>query len=61
MKKIASMASLLSVAVIAVTLSGCIVTPPSVRPAYVAPAGVVYVAPSYPQPAVGYVWAYHPH
>ncbi|MBB3213542.1 hypothetical protein FHW67_002840 [Herbaspirillum sp. Sphag1AN] len=61
MNRIFSMASLLSGAVIAVTLSGCVVTPPTVRPAYVAPPGVVYVAPSYPQPAVGYVWAYHPH
>ena len=29
-------------------------------PVYSAPAGVTYVAPGYPLPAPGYVWAYHP-
>jgi hypothetical protein len=33
------------------------VAPP---PGVVVPAGVVYAAPSYPAPAVGFVWAYHP-
>ncbi|AMO99157.1 hypothetical protein CAter282_1263 [Collimonas arenae] len=35
--------------------------PPVVRPAYVAPPGVVYVEPTYAIPGPGYVWAYHPH
>ena len=26
----------------------------------VVPPGVVYVAPTYPAPAVGFVWSYHP-
>jgi len=59
MNKIAGLTSLLAAAVLAASLSGCIVAP--VRPAYVAPPGVVYVEPTYAQPAVGYVWAYHPH
>jgi hypothetical protein len=42
--------------VIATTLTGCIVAPPRV---YV-PAAPVYVAPAYPVPAPGYVWAHHP-
>ena len=45
-------------------LCGCVVAPPVVRPVvrpvYVAPAGVVYVEPTYVVPAPGYVWAYHP-
>ncbi len=48
---------LLPVALLASACSGCIVAP--VRPAYVAPAGVVYVAPTYVSPGPGYVWAYH--
>jgi hypothetical protein len=47
-----------------VVLSGCVVQPAVVRPVYPVgygpPSGVVYVAPAYPQPAIGYVWAYHP-
>ncbi len=35
--------------------SGCVVAPLP----YGAPAGVVYVAPTYPMPAPGYVWEYH--
>ena len=38
-------------------LTGCIVAP--VGPAYDAPPGVVYVAPTYAIPAPGYVWGYH--
>ena len=46
----------------AVALAGCIVAPPRVIvPVGVAvPPGVVYVSPSYPVPAPGYVWAHHP-
>ncbi len=46
-------------------LSGCVVTPPAVRPAYVAqpayvaPPGVVYVQPTYAAPGPGWVWEYH--
>jgi len=42
---------------IAGAFSGCVVAP--VAPAYSAPAGVVYVAPTYAVPGPGYVWAYH--
>lgn len=44
----------------ALTLSGCVVAP--AHPGgygYSAPAGVVYVAPTYAMPAVGYAWQYH--
>ena len=44
-------------ALVAVALSGCIVAP--VRPVYAAPAGVVYVGPTYASPGPGYAWAYH--
>ncbi len=59
-------AGLLSVATVVVAVSGCVVTPPSVRPAYVEPAyvappGVVYVQPTYASPGPGYVWEYHAH
>jgi hypothetical protein len=50
-----------SAALLALSLSGCIVTPPSVRPAYVSPPGVVYVEPTYASPGPGYAWEYHPH
>ena len=49
--------SLIPIALVAVLLTGCIVAP--VQPAYAAPAGVVYVAPTYAIPAPGFVWAYH--
>ena len=49
----------LSVAVAA--LSGCVVTPAPYAGEYVAPPGVVYVAPTYASPGVGWVWMYHPH
>lgn len=37
-------------------LAGCVVAP--VVPAYGSPAGVAYVAPTYPIPGPGYRWAY---
>ena len=37
--------------------SPVVVAPP---PGVVVPAGVVYVAPAYPAPAIGYVWSYNP-
>jgi hypothetical protein len=53
---------LVFVAGLTIFLTGCIVAPPRVVvPVGVAvPAGVVYVSPSYPVPAPGYVWAHHP-
>lgn len=43
-------------------LSGCVVVPANgVEPGYVAPAGAVYVAPTYATPGVGYAWQYHAH
>ena len=48
---------LISSVVLTVLTSGCVVEP--VRPAFVAPAGVVYVAPTYVSPGAGYAWAYH--
>jgi hypothetical protein len=51
--------SLIPAALITVTLAGCVVAPVGVRPAYVAPAGVVYVEPGYAAPAPGYRWAYN--
>ena len=40
-------------------LGGCVVTPASVRPAYIAPPGIVYVQPTYVSPGPGYHWSYH--
>lgn len=40
-------------------LTGCVVAPVAPAP-YVAPAGMAYVAPTYPMPGVGFVWQYHP-
>jgi hypothetical protein len=52
--------ALVSTALLAVLLSGCIVAPPVVvRPAHYAPPGVVYQAPTYAIPAPGYSWSYH--
>jgi hypothetical protein len=48
---------LVAISISSIALSGCIVAP--VRPGYAAPAGVVYVAPTYAIPGPGYVWAYH--
>jgi hypothetical protein len=54
----------IAVAFTAAALGGCVVAPYEVQPAYsgptyVAPAGVVYVAPTYAIPAPGYAWQYH--
>ena len=48
----------------AAALSGCVVAPVGYDPAYgntayVAPAGVVYVAPTYALPGRGYAWQHH--
>ena len=43
--------------VLAFALGGCIVAP--VGHPHAAPAGVVYVGPTYPAPGVGFVWAHH--
>jgi hypothetical protein len=48
-------------------LGGCVMAPVGGQPAhggpavYVAPPGVVYVAPTYVTPAPGYAWQHHPH
>jgi hypothetical protein len=49
--------TLVPAALLAATLSGCIVVP--AQPMYQAPAGVAYVAPGYAIPGPGYVWAYN--
>ena len=49
--------ALVPLALVTAALSGCIVAP--VRPVYAAPAGVVYVGPTYASPGPGYAWAYH--
>ena len=49
--------SVLPVLFLTAALSGCIVAP--VGPAYGAPPGVAYVAPTYAIPGPGFVWAYH--
>jgi hypothetical protein len=36
---------------------GVVVAPP---PGVIVPPGVVYVAPAYPAPSVGFVWEFHP-
>lgn len=36
---------------------GVMVAPP---PGVVVPPGVVYMAPTYPAPSIGFVWEYHP-
>ncbi len=45
------------------SMSGCIVAPARPyyggEPGYVAPAGVVYVAPNYASPGPGWRWEYH--
>ncbi len=40
-------------------LSGCVVAPLGYDPAYAAPSGVVYVAPTYAVPGPGYAWHHH--
>jgi hypothetical protein len=49
-------ASLAALATLA-ALSGCVVAPVPYREA---PPRVVYVAPTYPSPGVGWVWMAHP-
>ena len=48
---------LVPVVALITSFAGCIVAP--ARPIYAAPAGVVYVAPTYVSPSQGYVWGYH--
>ncbi|MEO7106249.1 MAG: hypothetical protein ABIZ09_07755 [Rhodoferax sp.] len=55
-----SIVTIAAAACATVALSGCVVVPARVQPAYAAPAGVVYVAPTYAMPGVGYAWQYHP-
>lgn len=45
------------VAVVPLILGACVVAP--VGPHHGAPAGVVYVSPTYAQPGTGFVWSYH--
>lgn len=59
----------------AAALQACVMVPPqtapvmvqqapagvmTLPPGVVVPPGVVYVAPTYPAPAVGFIWAFHP-
>lgn len=49
-----------TIAVFAATLGACVVAP--IPPhGVVVPRGIVYVAPSYPAPAPGFVWSHHSH
>jgi hypothetical protein len=50
---------LITVTLLASALTGCVVAAPRGRAVYAAPAGVVYVAPTYAIPAPGYTWGYH--
>jgi hypothetical protein len=56
-----SLTAIVPATLLAITLTGCVVAPLGVRPAYHAPAGVVYVAPTYAAPAYGYRWSHHGH
>jgi len=64
MKKTVFTLGLLSLTLAACAQAPAPYAPPvAVQPAPVVmapPPGVVYVAPTYPAPAVGFVWAYHP-
>lgn len=63
---------LVAVAVSVVGLQACVVAPPQPvmvqqqpgmmvgPPSGVVPPGVVYVAPTYPAPAVDFIWDFHP-
>jgi hypothetical protein len=51
---------LLSALVLAGAAAGCVVAPARGGGEYIAPAGVVYVAPTYASPGEGYRWEYHP-
>ena len=60
--KISTLTCIAAVCATAV-LGGCVVAPVA-QPAYggsayVAPPGVVYVAPTYAMPGPGYAWRYH--
>ncbi|VTU15460.1 MULTISPECIES: hypothetical protein [unclassified Variovorax] len=50
----------LSSALAAALLAGCVVQPAVPYAGYEAPPGVAYVAPTYAIPGPGFVWAYHP-
>ena len=53
-------AKLLVALVVSSATVGCIVAPARVTPVYYeAPAGVVYVGPTYFSPGPGWRWAYH--
>ncbi|MEO8924987.1 MAG: hypothetical protein ABI330_19545 [Caldimonas sp.] len=52
------MTKLFVVLLVSAAATGCIVVP-ATRPVYEAPAGVVYVAPTYASPGPGWRWAYH--
>ncbi|MES2951393.1 MAG: hypothetical protein V4858_22910 [Pseudomonadota bacterium] len=43
----------------AAVLSGCVVVPADPGYGYGAPAGAVYVAPTYAVPGAGYAWQHH--
>ena len=51
--------------VLLVCLSGCVIQPAGIRPAYPVnhgqPPGVVHIAPAYVLPAPGFVWLHHPN
>lgn len=56
--------ALIPATLLALALGGCVVAPPPAPPpayGYAAPPGVVYVAPTYASPGVGWVWAYNAH
>jgi hypothetical protein len=46
--------------VLIVALSGCAIAPYDPYSPSRVPYGVVYIAPTYPVPGVGWVWVYHP-
>jgi phytoene dehydrogenase-like protein len=52
---------LITATLLASALTGCVVAGPRGRAVYAAPAGVVYVAPTYAIPARGYAWNHHGH
>ena len=54
-------AALVSAALLATLLGGCVVAPVGPAYDYGAPPDVAYLAPTYAVPGPGYLWAYHPH
>ncbi len=50
--------AVLPILILASAFSGCVIAP--ARGGYAAPAGVVYVEPTYASPGEGYAWEYHP-